>query len=422
MPVAAKEVRLPSRVRVLYVSAIAFSTAVVLRGQCAHFRQRGFEIIVAASPSEDLRQLALAEGVTVMPITIHREISPFQDLRSLWRLFVMIRRVRPNIVNIGTPKAGLLAGLAAWFARVPCRIYWLHGLRLETTHGFKRRILRLAEQVACKTATIVPCVSPSVRDGAVAERLLPPDKALVMGDGSANGVDVSRFMATAERLAQASRIRAEWQIPERAQVIGYVGRLTSDKGIGELVEAFLSLPPQFESCRLLLVGGFEDDDRVPEQISQTIKEHSRIIMTGFVTDTAPYYHIMDVLALPSHREGFGTVVLEAHCAKRPVVGARVTGLVDSIVDGVDGLLVPAGDCGALSRALSLVLGDPSLSRRLGEQGFRRAKESYQCEAVWNRIEALYLGLLPSGLAIESSAKAGHVRLRNDASAKHLRGI
>lgn len=404
--------------RVLYVSAIAFSTAVVLRGQCLYFRRRGFEVIVAASPSEDLRRLALAEDVTVIPITIHREISPLHDLRSLWRLFAMMRRVRPDIVNIGTPKAGLLAGLAGWFARVPYRVYWLHGLRLETTHGLKRRILSLAERIACRTATVVPCVSPSVRDVAVAARLLPPSKAVVLGAGSANGVDCSRFIATPERLAQASRIRAELQIPEHTRVVGHVGRLTRDKGVGELVTAFLALPPQFEDCRLLLVGGFEDDDPVPEQIRRTIAGHPRIIMTGFVADTAPYYHIMDVLALPSYREGFGTVVLEAHCAKRPVVGTRVTGLVDSIVDGVNGLLVPVGDCSALSGALSLVLGDPSMSMRLGERGFLRVKESFQCDSVWSRIEALYLEMLQSGWpANVSNSKAHPGQLRSDAQPK-----
>jgi glycosyltransferase involved in cell wall biosynthesis len=404
--------------RILYVSAIAFSTAVVLRGQCRYLRQQGFEVIVAASPSEDLRRLALAEDVTVIPITIHREISPFHDLVSLWQLFAMICKVRPDIVNVGTPKAGLLAGLAAWVARVPCRIYWLHGLRLETTHGLKRRILRLAERVACRAASVVPCVSPSVRDVAVAARLVPSRKTMLLGDGSANGVDVSRFIATPERLAQASRIRADLQIPEDARVVGYVGRLTRDKGIGELVGAFLALLPQFETCRLLLVGGFEDEDPVPEDIRRTIADHPRIIMTGFVADPAPYYHIMDVLAFPSYREGFGTIVLEAHCAKRPVVGTRVTGLVDSIVHGVNGLLVPVGDCSALSQALSLVLNNSSMSRRLGEQGFLRVKESFQCESVWNRIEAFYLDLLQSGWpANVSNSKAHPVQLRNGAQTK-----
>lgn len=381
--------------RILYVSAVAYSTAVLLRGQCLYLRQRGFEIIVAASPGEDLRRLALAEGVTVIPITIHRQISPLQDLVSLCRLFAMMRKVRPDIVNVGTPKAGLLAGLAAWAARIPCRVYWLHGLRLETTHGLKRRILSLAERVACRAANVVPCVSPSVRDVAVAARLVPSRKTVLMGAGSANGVDVSRFIANPDRLAQAARIRVDLQIPEHAPVVGYIGRLTRDKGVGELVTAFLTLPPQFESCRLLLVGGFEDGDPVPEHIRRIIADHRRIIQTGFVADTAPYYHIMDVLALPSYREGFGNVVLEAHCAKRPVVGTRVTGLVDSIVDGVNGLLVPAGDCRALSQALSLVLGNPSMSRRLGERGFRRAEESFQSESVWSRIEAFYLDLLRS---------------------------
>ena len=180
------------------------------------------------------------------------------DLISLWRLWLVIRRIRPDIVNVGTPKAGLLGGLAAFMAGVPHRIYTLHGLRLETAHGWKRAVLTSAERIACSCAHTVHCISPSLRRRAVELGVVGSDKAVILGPGTSRGIDVDLFRPTDQTRRNALSMRRGLGISEDAPVIGFVGRFTRDKGIPELYRAFSLLKEQRSNLRLLLVGRFRN--------------------------------------------------------------------------------------------------------------------------------------------------------------------
>src|SRR5882762_8733123 len=315
------------------VIAVNSSIAIgFLQGQLEYFQDRGFDATVL---SPDRRkgewEVARPEGVPIIEVPMEREIAPIRDLVSLWRLWRVMRALCPAVTNVGTPKAGLLGGLAAWLSRVPCRFYTLHGLRFETTAGFRRKLLVLAERLACRFAHRVVCVSHSVREKALANGLVHPQKALVIGAGSCNGVDVSRFAPTPERIRRAAELRCQLRIPPDAPVALFVGRLTRDKGICELLEAFLQVEQRFPRLRLLLVGTFEDGDPLPDEIRKQLETNERVILAGPVNDPAPYYAIADVLILPSYREGLPTVILEGHAAAKPVIGASATGIVDLVV-------------------------------------------------------------------------------------------
>jgi glycosyltransferase involved in cell wall biosynthesis len=294
---------------------------------------------------------------------------------------------------VGTPKAGLLGGFAAWLNRVPCRLYTLHGLRFETTKGLRRRLLVYAERLACRFAHRVICVSQSVRDKAIASGLTRQERTVVFGSGSCNGVDASRFAATPEMMRRAAALRRRLGIPARAPVVLFVGRLTCDKGIPELTEGFLRLVKQFPDLRLLIVGCFEDEDQLPDDIRRCLETHSHVIFVGAVQNTAPYYAIADVLALPSHREGLPTVVLEAQAAGKPVVGAAATGIVDVVADGETGLLFPVGDAAALAKALARLITDKALTAKLGRAGQERIKREFRQEQIWEALYREYLQLL-----------------------------
>ena len=209
----------------------------------------------------------------------------------------------------------------------------------------------LTERVACLCAHRVICVSESMRQKAIDLGIVDARRTVVLASGSYAGVDTNRFAPTAEVLRRADQLRRQLRIPSEAPVVGFVGRLTRDKGIAELVEAYLKLRKRFPELRLLLVGDVEDADPLPPKTRHHIESESRIIHTGFVEDPVPYYHVMDVLAFPTHREGFGNAAIEANAAGKPVVAARATGVVDSVIDGVTGILVPVGDAGALAEAL-----------------------------------------------------------------------
>ncbi len=193
----------------------------MLRGQLRFFREAGFEVYVASSPGGGLNRVAVSDGVTAFAIPMEREMAPLRDVVSLWRLWRLMRRLRPDICHVGTPKAGLLGGLAALLAGVPRRFYTLHGLRLETTIGWKRALLTAAELISCLLAQRVICVSGSLREKAVELGVVPASKTRLIGSGSANGVDVSRFHPTALRQDGARSVRRNLGLPERASVVGF---------------------------------------------------------------------------------------------------------------------------------------------------------------------------------------------------------
>jgi len=365
-----------------------------LQGQLQYFQDRGFDVTFLSPERRSGEwEVARPEGVRIIEVPMERKIAPLQDLSSLWRLWKIMHSLRPAVTNVGTPKAGLLGGFAAWLNRVPCRIYTLHGLRFETTTGLRRRLLVYAERVACLLAHRVICVSQSVREKAIAFGVTRPERAVVFGSGSCNGVDTSRFSATPEIMRRAAELRQHFGIPAQAPVVLFVGRLTSDKGIPELLKAFWQLGNQFPDLRLLLVGCFEDEDPLPVDTRRCLETNSHVIFAGAVENTAPFYAMADVVVLPSHREGLPTVVLEAQAAGKPVVGASATGIVDLISHGETGLLFPVGNVAALADALSRMITDKVLASELGRAGQERVKREFQQQQIWDALYREYLRLL-----------------------------
>jgi len=381
--------------RLVYITTHGSSAFALMRGQLSLMRERGFDVIVIASPSEELDRAAAREGVRAIGVEMEREINPLGDLRAVRELVALLKELHPDIVNAGTPKAGLLGMLAAKIARVPARIYTLRGLRLETTRGLKSALLNATECMAAMCSQKVICVSHSLRDAFVQRGLAPMRKCVVLGSGSSNGVNVRRFQLTDEQRQQAAAIREQLKLPIDAPVIGFVGRLTRDKGIVELFSAFESLRAEIPDLHLLLVGDFETGDPVPQSTAQALREHPAVRITGFVPSTELYYDLMQVLAFPSYREGFPNVPLEAAASGLPVVGFAATGTVDAVQDGVTGKLVPLGDAAGLTDALRAYLRDDLLRFRHGDAGRQRVARDFRNETIWNALYDLHCELLPA---------------------------
>jgi glycosyltransferase involved in cell wall biosynthesis len=285
-------------------------------------------------------------------------------------------------VNAGTPKAGLLGMLAARALGVPVRIYLMRGLRLETETGALRAILATTERVASACATDVACVSPSLTRAAVDGGYAPARKARVVGQGSSNGVDEARFAPTASRRADGLERTAALGIAPDDPLVVFVGRLVADKGIRELLRAFALVRRELPRAKLLLAGGELTGEALDPALVRLVKETPGVVTTGFIDDLAPYYARMNVLALPSYREGFPNVALEAAAAEVPVVGFRSTGVVAAVVDGATGRLVERGDDAALARALLEYLASPARAEEHGRAARARVLASFRREAVW----------------------------------------
>lgn len=363
-------------------------TCLVLTGRLRAFRAAGFGVTLISSPGPLLEDLAAAEDAEPLAIPIERGIAPLADLVSLFRLWRALRRLRPDLTEFSTPKAGLLGNLAARLCGVPARIYFLRGLRLETAQGLKRWVLLAAERMASACAQHVVCNSESLRDQALRLGIAPPGKLRMIGDGSSNGVDVERFAPG------PAEMRSRLGLPPQAPVVGFVGRLTRDKGVPELIDAFDEILKTLPAAWLLLVGWFdESDDALPVQLQARIDSHPRILRTGFVDDTAPYYRAMDIMVLPTWREGFPNVVLEAAATGIPVITTLSTGSRDAVVPEVTGLLIPPGYPQAISEASLHLLCDPNRRRRMGTAARAWVIERFVNGRVMGLTVALYASLL-----------------------------
>jgi len=379
----------PSNGKVLYFITSSLSSR-LLRGQLDYVASQGFEVVVGVGVEvgSDVGHLTLDfdEAARVVDIGFAREIALINDLKSLFRAIQLVRKERPSIVNFSTPKAALIGAFSAWICRVPQRVYVVRGLRYETSTGVGRRLLIALEKLICRSATHIIMNGASLIDVAVADGLVSRDRCQVLAGGSGNGIDISVLVAVDESKRAA---RTRLGIPPDALVVGFVGRLTKDKGIVDLAQILPDLVERHPAVVLLAVGGFEDGDPVPSSTRQQLESSDHVIMAGWVENPAQAYAAMDLLAFPSYREGLPNVVLEAQLAGLPVVGYRATGTVDAVDEGKTGLLVPVSDTTALTDAASTVLNDSAMLEKMGSEARAFVEERFSREVVWADLVSVY---------------------------------
>ncbi|WP_162786730.1 glycosyltransferase family 4 protein [Janibacter anophelis] len=322
---------------------------------------------------------------TAHALPMRREPSPIFDLFSLARWVKLLLTLRPALVVAGTPKAGLLGMLAAAVTRTPRRVYLLRGLRLSTESGPRRRLLEVLERVAITAATEVQSVSHSLREEVVELGLAPRDKVTVVAQGSSNGVSVP---AADEAAVPAARRRAELGLSERP-TIGFVGRMHADKGLPDLLRAFAHSASGSEA-QLLLIGPEEPVGYLQELLDGLdAPDRERVTWVRRVDEPAPYYRAMDALALPTKREGFPNVVLEAAAHGVPTIASDVTGCRDAIVDGSTGVLVPHDDVHALAAAMTRAVDNPDRTRAMGARARDRVQQEFERHHVWSQLDSYY---------------------------------
>lgn len=345
---------------------------------------KGWDVHVVSATGPRLSKLGRASGVTTHPIEMSRTPTPWQDLRALYKWIRLLHRIKPDLLLVGTPKASLLAMVAAYLTRVPIRIYHVLGLRLETTTGPMRALLWFLECLTSRAATHLLSVSPSLSRAIVRMRISQPDRVLLLGHGSSNGVDVERYSPNALQTTELSSEISGMLRPD-LPVIGFVGRLNPDKGVEHLFAASRILAERNVDHQLLIVGDRDTN-------SELYLDRTRAIFTGPLADVRPAYARMDVLCLPTLREGLPNVCLEAAAMEVPVVTTTATGAVDSVDHGVTGLTVPPANIWALANALQTLLGAPDTRIQMGKAGRQRVMALFERKDVWARHERLFTRL------------------------------
>ncbi len=371
------------------LSVTAPSSAEFLVGQLAALREAGAAVSLLTTPSAEAEALCAREGAALLPVRMERAPAPRRDLAALGAATRALRAWAPDLVVAGTPKAGLIVMLAAAAARVPIRVHTLHGLRFEAATGAQRRLLWAAQRASCLAATDVVCVSRSLRLRAIETGVVSAGRATVIGDGSVNGIDLSRF--DPDRAEPAGRaLRARLGVPPAAPVVGYVGRLARDKGVEDLVRAWSRL--RDGKRHLILAGERDATDPVPAASLRELHGHADVHVLGHC-DVVPVYASMDVLVLPTYREGMPTAPLEAAAMRVPVVATQATGCVDAVLDDTTGVLVPIGDVDALAREVERYLADPTRRDAHGAAGRARVVARFGSDRVQAATISYLAGLL-----------------------------
>lgn len=374
----------PSRHRLCYVVSSEMTVAAFLKGHIASAMD-DHEVFVVVNTEDPECLTRLGISATLLKAPIERRISPGQDVRALWVLYRLFRQYRFDLVHSVSPKAGLLAMLAAWLACVPQRVHFFTGQVWVTRHGWRRLLLKQADRLLAALTTHALIDSPSQRDFLVGEGVLPSEKAEVLGKGSICGVDGSRFHPN----VQARReVRQELGIGEDVTLLLFLGRLNRDKGVIELASAFALLAKRFSDVDLLLVGP-DEEGLMPRISSICGKTANRLRSVDFTNQPERFMAAADIFCLPSHREGFGMVAIEAAAVSLPAVASRIYGITDAVVDGVTGYLHAPGDVHEIVVALVRLVEDATLRRKMGNEARERACRDFSQQAITRGLKAFY---------------------------------
>jgi lipopolysaccharide/colanic/teichoic acid biosynthesis glycosyltransferase/glycosyltransferase involved in cell wall biosynthesis len=347
-------------------------------------------LVVNSRTTGLLRELGVAGKVA--RVSLRRDISILADVWTLVTLVRLMRRERFDLVHSVTPKAGLLAMLAALLSQVPMRIHTFTGQVWATRTGLLRAILRLADRTIARCATFTLADSPAQREFLIRERIVAPDRIAPLGSGSMAGVDVTRFRPDAGR---RRRIREQLGIPDHSVVILFVGRLKRDKGVLDFAAAFAALAAEFPDLHALVVGPDEEGLR-PAMARLCATYDKRVHYLDYTNVPEEMMAAGDVLCLPSYREGFGGVTIEAGAVGLPAVASRIYGLVDAVIDGRTGLLHTPGDVADLTVCLRHVVENAGLRHALGSAARDRAARDFAPSIITSGLLDLYARLTASG--------------------------
>jgi glycosyltransferase involved in cell wall biosynthesis len=378
--------------RLLRITTVPISLNILLHGQLSFFQSQGFEVLAVSADGKEVDEIR-KEGIAHRVVPMTRKITPLRDLISLVGIIRVIRRFKPDIVHTHTPKAGLLGMIAAWVCGIPVRMHTVAGLPLMEAKGLKRQILMLTEKITYACATAIYPNSKGLANF-IRNHFSTRTPVIVLGNGSSNGIDTSRFQRTAQLEDAASALRQQYGIPREALIFSFVGRVVGDKGVRELAEAFRGLRRTFSESYLLLIGGFEDDlDPLDPEVLSFLKNDPKVILAGFQSDIRPWVMVSDIFVFPSYREGFPNVVMQACCLNTPCIVSDINGCNEIVSDGKTGLIVPPKNSAMLQLAMEKLSVDPALRRKFAAAAREYVVANFDQKFVWGELLKEYSRVL-----------------------------
>lgn len=350
-----------------------------------------FDVCAISSQTENLKAVGEREGVRTYCIPMERPIALIKDFICLFKFIFFFLKERPYVVHGNTPKASMLSMVSAWITGVPVRIYMCHGLRYQGTQGKMRKLLMLMEKLTCACATEVICVSNGVRDTFAKDGICPKSKSVVLGAGSATGLDIEHFNPD---IVESNVMRTELGLSKDDFVFIFVGRIVGDKGVNEMVAAFNRLSEEYRHAHLVLIGNEElEQNPITEDSRNVIQSNKRIHAIGRRSDVRPYLKDADAFVFPSYREGFGMVLIEANAMGTPAISSDIIGCNEIIIEGENGTLIPSRDEESLYIKMKDWLLHPDEVRQMSCMSRRCVVERFERPTVWKLYRDEYLRLI-----------------------------
>lgn len=378
------------KLKLVRVTTVSQSLADFLVGQLKFLNQY-FEVVGVTSEDGKIQLVRDREGIRVENVHIEREIRLWSDIKSLWTLYRLFCKERPEIVHANTPKGSLLAMLAAKAAHVPHRIYLVTGLRYQGESGLFRTLLKIMEKITCWAANKV------IPEGVGVKKMLMDDRITkkpleVVHHGNINGKDTSYYSVEETRKKYGGRedFRASIGVKPDDFAFVFVGRIIGDKGMNELAEAMKALESKYPQIKLVLVGPYEKDlDPINPESEAFFENSEAVVLTGNQEDVRPYLMAADALVFPSYREGFPNVVLEAGCLGLPSIVTDINGCNEAIIEGENGIIIPPKDAGRLQKAMEKFLMNPALVAQMAGKARQLIVSRYKQEDVWAALLEMY---------------------------------
>lgn len=371
--------------KLIRVTTVPLSLDKLLEGQLSYMRNH-YEVTAISSDQKYLEHCALKENVDYYHLEMSRKITPIKDLISLVKFTKYLIKTKPLIVHSHTPKAGIIAMLSAKIANVPLRLHTVGGLPLMESVGMKQKILIFVEKLTYSCATNVYSNSVGLYNFILENNFINKNKIKILANGSTNGINTSYFTNDIISEQNKSELKENLGISKNDFVFVFVGRLVGDKGINELVQAFKRLQLYNSNVKLLLVGHEENLlDPLFEATLVEIKSNQNIISVGYQNDIRPYLSISNCLVLPSYREGFPNVVMQAGSMGLPSIVTNINGCNEIIIDNINGLLVEVKNSYSIEKAMNNLCNDPLLYNKLKSSSRALITSRYEQKKVWNNI-------------------------------------
>ena len=380
--------------KLIRITTVPISLKYLLKDQMSFMNKNGFDVIMISSNGKVLKDVINNEKCRHFIIPLTRKITPFKDLIATFRLYRLLIRERPDIVHTHTPKAGIVGMLASFFARVPIRLHTVAGLPLIEAIGIKRKVLNVVEKITYKSATNIYPNSYGLKNIILDNKFTNENKLKVIGNGSSNGIDTSYFDPELFSIEENDELKTNLGINKIDFVFIFVGRIVSDKGINELVEAFHKISLVQENIKLLLVGPLEDElDPLQKKTKLLINQNKNIISVGYKDDVRPYFSISNCLVFPSYREGFPNVVMQAGAMELPCVVTDINGCNEIIENNINGLIIKVKDSNAIYNAMKKIYYDKDQFKYSKFKLRDVIKKKYERKMYWKQLLDEYNELL-----------------------------